>query len=163
MADQKFPNMYFSSTDAIFRGCHSAFFEKVCQKQNDSAVLGLFWMLRKIVYFKACFKEIWAKLAIIDEILTFNLVILTNFLPKFDLYLAFFGLYFVFIWPFFIFEDLAFLKLLMAKLGLLNFSGPGNPAIFIRKEHSFKVSSSYHLWCLLVFISLITCSSVQIL
>ena len=33
----------------------------------------------------------------------------------------------MFIWPFFIFVDLAFLKLLMAKFGFLNFFGPGNP------------------------------------
>jgi hypothetical protein len=31
------------------------------------------------------------------------------------------------IWPFFNFQVLAFLKLFMAKFGLFNFFGPGNP------------------------------------
>jgi hypothetical protein len=33
-----------------------------------------------------------------------------------------------FIWPFSLFENLAFLKLLMAKFALFYFLGPGNPA-----------------------------------
>ncbi len=32
-----------------------------------------------------------------------------------------------FIWPFLIFQDLAFLKLFMAKFGFFNFFEPGNP------------------------------------
>jgi len=32
-----------------------------------------------------------------------------------------------FIWPFFNFQELAFLKLLMAKFGLFNFFGPDHP------------------------------------
>jgi len=42
-------------------GCHLAFFETVCQKLNYLAIrpcFGLLWMLKKIVYFKACFGEI---------------------------------------------------------------------------------------------------------
>ncbi len=56
-------------------------------------------MLKKMVYFKACFGEIWAKLAIFYEILTLNFAI----------------------FAFFIFEDFTFLYLLMAKFGLLVF------------------------------------------
>jgi hypothetical protein len=33
------------------------------------------------------------------------------------------------IWPFLAFENLAFLKLLMAKFGLFYFLGPDNPAL----------------------------------
>jgi len=62
-------------------------------------LFGLFWMLKKTVYFKDCFGESWAKLEIFYEILTLNFVILTNFLPNF-----------AFIWPFFFFEDLAFFE-----------------------------------------------------
>jgi hypothetical protein len=36
-------------------------------------------MLKKKVYFKACFGEICAKLAVFNEILTLNLVIVTQF------------------------------------------------------------------------------------
>ncbi len=36
-----------------------------------------------------------------------------------------------FIWPFIIFEDLAFLKLLMAKFGLFNLFGPSNPDCYV--------------------------------
>jgi len=50
----------------------------------------------KIVYFKAYFGEIWAKLAIIYESLTLELFILINFKENVG-----------FLWPFFIFEDLA--------------------------------------------------------
>jgi len=45
--------------------------------------------------------------------INFNLVILTIFCRKFDLYS--------------LFKDLAFFQLLMAKFGLLNFIGHGNP------------------------------------
>jgi len=47
-------------------------------------------MLKKIVYFKACFGEIGAKLAIFYEILTLNFVILSNFRREFGIYLTFF-------------------------------------------------------------------------
>ena len=70
--------------------------------------LALFWMLKKIVYFEACFGEIWAKLAIYYQIHTLNLVILTNFQWKFGLYLAFF-----------IFENLAILNCLWPNLAFL--------------------------------------------
>jgi len=70
-------------------------------------------MLKKIVYFKACFGEILAKPTIFYENITLKLVILTQFQIKFGLY-----------WPFFIFQDL---KLLMTKFGPFNCCGPGNP------------------------------------
>ena len=44
-------------------------------------------------------------------------------------------MFFLFIWPFFIFVDLAFLKLLMAKFGFLNFFGPGNPGSNFRDSY----------------------------
>jgi len=47
---------------------------------------GHFLMLKKIVYFKACFSEFWAKIAIFYEILALNLVIFINFLQKIGLY-----------------------------------------------------------------------------
>jgi len=66
-------------------------------------------MLKKIVYFKACFAELWAKIAIFYEILTSNPVILRNFQRKFCLCFAFF-----------IFEDLAFFETgFMGKSGIL--------------------------------------------
>ncbi len=58
-----------------------------------------------------------SKFGTVYEILNFYLVILTQFLKKIW---PLFGLFSFFkIWP--------FLKLLMAKFGLLNFFGPGNP------------------------------------
>ncbi len=60
-------------------------------------------MLTKIVYFKVCFCQIWA-----------------NFI-KFLILTIFCNGNLAFIWPFFIFQDLAFLKLLMARFGLFNF------------------------------------------
>jgi len=66
-----------------------AFFDTVCQTKNFLDILpffGLFWMLKKIVYLKACFGEMWAKLEIFYEILNLNHVILTNFWRKFGLY-----------------------------------------------------------------------------
>ena len=44
--------------------------------------LALFVMLRKIVYFKACFGEIWVKLPIFYEMLALNLAILTIFFEE---------------------------------------------------------------------------------
>ena len=41
--------------------------------------------------------------------------------------------------PFFNFEDLAFLQLIMAKYGLLNFSGPGNPVSLRDNANQLKV------------------------
>ncbi len=78
------------------------FLKRFARKKMIWPFFGLFWMLKKIVYFKACSGEIWSKCAIFYDIISLNLVILTNFWRKFGLYLA-------------------FLKLLMAKFGLFNF------------------------------------------
>ncbi len=86
--------------------------------------LAIFWILKKIVYFKACFWEIWAKLAIFYEIIPLNLVILTNLWRKFDLYLAFLSS--LRIWPFWncLWPNLAFLIFLdLATLGYLLVGG----------------------------------------
>jgi len=53
--------------------------------------LAFFWILKKMVYFKACFGEIWAKLAIFYKILTLSLVILTKFWRKFVLFETAYG------------------------------------------------------------------------
>jgi len=65
----------------------------------------LFWMLKIMVYFKACFREILTKLAIFYAILTLNLV------KKF------------------IFEDLAFFETAYDQICFFNFFGPGNPGV----------------------------------
>ena len=75
---------------------------------------GLFWKLKKIVYFKACFGQICAKLSLFYNIFKYVFLVLANFLQKFGLYLAFFhffgfGLFWNRLWPnlaFFIFLDL---------------------------------------------------------
>ena len=93
-------------------------FETVCQKLNNLAIwpfFGLFWKLKKIVSFKACFERIWAKITIFYKIPQIVLVILPKFHQKFGLYLAFFhfwgfGLFWNCLWPnlaFFTFLDLA--------------------------------------------------------
>jgi len=68
---------------------------------------GLFRMLKKTVYFIACFGEIWTKLAIFFEIFTLSLAFEENL---------------TFIWPlfdlFFHFDDLAFLNYLRPNLDL---------------------------------------------
>jgi len=55
----------------------------------------LFYDSWKKLFFEACFGEIWAKLTIYYEILSLNLIILTNFRKKFGLFWSF--------WPFFLF------------------------------------------------------------
>ncbi len=74
---------------------------------------GHFWKVTK-KYILCMFWTNLSKIQAFYEILNFNLI------KYFEGNLAF-------IWPFFIFQDLAFLKLLMAKFGLFNFFGPGNP------------------------------------
>jgi len=66
------------------------------------------------LYFKDCFGEIWAKLAIFYEILTLDLAIWTHFWGQFGHYLAF-------IWPLFIFEDLTFFETAYAQIWPFNF------------------------------------------
>jgi len=93
-------------------------------------------MLTKIVYFKACFRQI-------EQIQTFygnlnlNLVILTIFLKEFSLYLAFF-----------IFQDLAFLIFLdLATLARINFcridAERGNPPPSLGDNVQRRRSSSH--------------------
>ena len=65
---------------------------------------GLFWKLKKLVPFNACFEKIWAKPTIFSEILKFVSLVLANFLWKFSPYLAFFhiwgfGLFWNCLWP----------------------------------------------------------------
>ncbi len=108
----------------IYHGCHLAFLKWFARNERDCPFVNLsifwpFWMLKKVVYFKACFGEIWSKFAIIFEILTSNLVIATNFVEKLCLYFAYYH-----------FQRFGLFKLLMAKLSLFNFSGPGNPEIY---------------------------------
>jgi len=64
------------------------------------------------------------------------------------------------IWPifglFFIFQDFAFLKLLMAKFGLFNFFGPGNPVPRVREKsegvrQKFKVANENVIKCLIIY------------
>jgi hypothetical protein len=75
------------------------------------AIFVPFWMLNKIVYFKAHFGEILAKIALFYEILTLNL------LKNLDIIRLFSSLR---IWP--------FLNCLWPNLDL-NFFEPGNPDV----------------------------------
>jgi len=109
-----------STESAPVQVCHLAFFETVCQNKmlwpfchflaflnvdKNSIFYGLFWKIMN---------KFWA----FYDSLNFNLVILTIFFREIW---PLFGLFsFLRIWP--------FLKLLMAKFGLFNFFGPGNPA-----------------------------------
>ena len=86
-----------------------------------------------------------------------NLSILWNSKFYFSYFIKFFEGNLAFIWPFFIFQDLAFLKLLMAKFGLFNFF---DLAILLS---SFSCTSSkvFSLWrhagCL-TYVRRCTCS-----
>jgi len=85
-------------------------------------MIGPFLNVKDIVFFEACFRKIRAKLVVFYEFLILNLAILTNFEGNLAFTLPLFSLYsFLRSWP--------FLKLLMAKFGLFNFSRPGNPDI----------------------------------
>ena len=90
------------------QGCHFAFLKRFARKNGH---FWAFWMLKKIVYFKACFGKIREKISIFYEILFYDLVIFTNFWRKFVLYLSFF----IFeVWPFwnFLWPNLAFFTFL---------------------------------------------------
>ncbi len=73
-------------------------------KQNELAIRP-FWMLKKIVYFKACFREIWEKFANLWDS-NFEFCHFNNFLKE----------NMAFIWPFFIFEDLTFFETALGQI-----------------------------------------------
>ncbi len=82
----------------------------------ETTFFGLFSMLKKIVYFKACFEQnlqyVFMKFSL------WVLLFQQTFEENFGLFSS------LRIWP--------FLKLLMAKFGLFNFFGPSNPAVTLR-------------------------------
>jgi len=99
-----------------------AFFETVCQKRNGLTIWP-FFNVDKNSIFQGFVLTNLSKFRTVYEILNFLKVILTKNLKKIW---PSFGLFSFFrIWP--------FLKLLMAKCGLLNFFGPGNPEWRIQK------------------------------
>ncbi len=125
-----------NNSEGMMHGCHLAFSKgQIIQirlfKKNfpeikwfgHLAIFGLFLMLKKILYFKACFGEIWENLTIFYDIITLTLVILTIFLKKNLLSLGFvgpfknfygFGLFWNCLWP---------------NLAFKFFFGPDNPGM----------------------------------
>ncbi len=79
---------------------------------------GLLWMLTKIVYFKACFGQIWA-----------NFKHFRNCKFQFSYFNKFIKGNVAFIWPFFIFQDLALFETAYGQIWPFSFFEPGNPAL----------------------------------